>query len=202
MRRFRWIGLVLLLLLVILGACGVTEDDGPQAIAARDVPADLLDPSPGTSTTLPEGTGTAVDIYLLEETSEGLRLVTVPREVAEAETPNQRLAALFGGASEAEIEAGVTSSIPADTELLNVTLDEEEREVMIDISDDIFTIEGEALAQAFAQMVWTATEPDAGGYRQVRFSVEGEPTPVLDGAGVEQDGTVTRVHYDALRPLP
>jgi spore germination protein GerM len=188
------------LALVLLGACGVTEDDGPQPIAAGDVPADLLDPSPGTSTTLPAGSGTAVVVYLLEETAEGVRLVTVPREVAEAGTPDQRLAALFGGASEAEIEAGVTSSIPADTELLDVTLDEEDKEVMIDISDDIFTIEGEALARAFAQMVWTATEPGAGGYRQVSFSVEGERTPVLDGNGVEQDGTVTRADYDALRP--
>ena len=60
--------------------------------------------------------------------------------------------------------------------LLDVTTDEEADEVMVDISEDIFTIEGEALAQAFAQIVWTATEPGAGGYRQVRFSVDGEPT--------------------------
>ena len=47
--------------------------------------------------------------------------------------------------------------------------------------------------------MWTATEPDAGGYRQVRFLVDGEPTTVLDGDGAEQDGAVTRADYSALR---
>jgi spore germination protein GerM len=198
-RRARLLGALLLLATSV--ACGVPADDGPEAIAARDIPEDLLDPNPGTSTTLPEGTGTTVEVFMLEETSEGVRLVAVPRQVAQPDEPNERLVALFGGATETEIDAGVTSGIPADTELLGVTVDDADREVMIDISDDIFTIEGEALAQAFAQIVWTATELDAGGYRQVRFSVEGEPTPVLDGDGAEQDGTVTRSDYDALRPV-
>ena len=191
-----------LLTVLLAAACGVTPDDGPQEIATRDLPADLLDPNPGTSTTLPESAGTTtVDVYMLEEVADGVHLVAVPREVTQANLPNERLETLFGGATEAEIDAGITSGIPADTELLDVTVDEEEREVMIDISDDIFTIEGEALAQAFAQIVWTATALDAGGYRQVRFSVDGERTPVLDGDGAEQTGTVTRADYDALRPL-
>jgi spore germination protein GerM len=128
-------------------------------------------------------------------------LVPVDREVTQAGVPNERLATLFNGATPNEIDSGITSGIPADTVLLDVTTDEEDREVMIDLSPDIFSIEGEALVQAFAQIVWTATEPTAGGYRQVRFSVDGEPTPVLDGAGAEQEGPVTRGSYDALRPV-
>ena len=59
---------------------------------------------------------------------------------------------------------------------------------------------GEALAQAFAQMVWTATEPEAGGYTQVRFLVDGRPTTVIDGDGFEQD-VVMRRDYSELAPL-
>ena len=84
--------------------------------------------------------------------------------------------------------------------LLDVTTDEENREVVIDLSDDIFTIEGEALAQAFAQMVWTATEPDSGGFTRVRVLVDGSPTTVIDGDGFEQD-TVMRRDYGELAPL-
>jgi len=198
-RRAAWLATGVALMLA--AACGVPADGDPQPIAARDLPADLLDPNPGSSTTLPESARTTtVPVYMLEETTDGVRLVTVDREVTQARVPNERLAALFGGTTSNEIARGITSGIPADTVLLEVTADDDADEVMIDVSRDIFTIEGEALAQAFAQMVWTATEPGAGGYRQVRFSVDGEPTPVLDGDGAEQEGAVTRGDYNALAP--
>ena len=199
--RGRAAGVAVVALVVLLGACGISSDGEPQAIATRDLPADLLDPNPGSSTTLPESAGTTtVPVYLLEDTSDGVRLVAVDREVTQANIPNERLAALFGGATTTEIERGTTTGIPTDTELLNVTTDEEAKEVMVDISEDIFSIEGEALARAFAQIVWTATEPDAGEFRQVRFSVDGEPTRVLDGDGAEQEGPVTRADYNNLAP--
>jgi spore germination protein GerM len=188
-------------LLLVTGACGVRADHDPQAIAPQDVPGQLLDPNPSSSTTLPESGATTVPVYLLQETADGVHLVAVKRGVAEAGKPDERLAALFRGAQPEEIEKGLTTGIPADTELLDVSTDEEGAEVTIDISDDLFSIEGEALAHAFAQMVWTATEPEAGGFRQVRFSVNGEPTTVLDGNGAEQEGAVTRGDYDALSPL-
>ena len=52
--------------------CGVPADGGPQAIADRDLPADLARPEPRSSTTLPESAGTTtVDVYLLEEPPTG-----------------------------------------------------------------------------------------------------------------------------------
>ena len=185
----------------LLGACGLQADSEPKAIAARDLPADLLDPNPGSSTSLPESGATSVPVYMLESTPDGVRLVAVDRGVQEAGTPNERLAQLFGGTSEDETKAGITSAIPADTVLREVTTDEEADEVTIDLSEDFFSIEGEALAQAFAQIVWTATEPDAGGFSQVRFSVDGEPTAVLDGQGNNQEGPVRRASYDEFAPL-
>jgi len=189
-------------MVALLAACGVPADHDPQAIATRDLPPDLLDPNPSSSTTLAESAHTTtVPVYMLEETSEGVRLVAVEREVTEEGTPNERLASLFLGASPDESGHGISSGIPSDTVLRKVTTDEKSDEVMIDLSSDIFTIEGEALAQAFAQIVWTATEPGSGGFRQVRFSVDGEPTPVLDGDGAEQEGPVRRADYGALAPL-
>ena len=187
--------------LAALAGCGVPADGEPQAIPRADLPPDLLDPNPGSNTTLPESAGTTtVDVFLLEELSERVRLVAVDREVNQATDLNERLATLFGGATEAEVEVGITSTIPRDTDLLGVTTNRAQREVIIDLSDDIFTIEGEALAQAFAQMVWTATEPDAGGYQRVRFFVEGEPTTVLLGNGTETEDPVTRVAYVRFEP--
>lgn len=195
--------LVAVVALLLAGACGVPSDGSPQAIPERDLPSDLLDPNPGSSTTLPESAGTTtVEVYLLEETPDGLRLVAAEREVTDAEVPNERLAALFGGATSAETELGITTGIPADTVLLDVTTDADAREVHVDLSDDIFTIEGEALAQAFAQIVYTATEPGSGGFRGVRFSVDGEPTPVLDGDSNEIQGPATRADYLEFAPRP
>jgi spore germination protein GerM len=189
------------LVVALLAGCGLRADDSPQEIAARDIPAELLDPNPSSSTTLSESAGTTtVPVYMLKETSGAVRLVPVEREVTQASVPNERLAALFLGATAEEADRGIASGIPADTVLLDVTTDEEADEVVIDVSSDIFSIEGEALAQAFAQMVWTATERGAGGFRQVRFSVDGEPTPVLDGEGAEIEGPVTRQNYDAFTP--
>ena len=184
--------------LALLGACGVSEDGSPKEIAKADLPAGLLDENPST---LPESPATTtVSVYLLEEGVEGVRLVAADREVTDADEPNERLTTLFLGPSEAEMNAGITSAIPTDTVLLDVTTDEDAKEVTVDISDDIFTIEGEALAQAFGQIVWTATEPGAGGYSKVRIFVEGEPTTVLDGEVANKEGPVDRSDYTNLSP--
>jgi spore germination protein GerM len=201
MRRRIVAGLAGLAGLALLGGCGVSADGSPQAIASTDLPPGLLEVNPSSSTTLPESPATTtVGVYLLEEAADGVRLVSVDREVTDADVPNERLSTLFLGPSETEMDAGITSAIPTDTVLLDVSTDEDANEVTIDISNDIFTIEGEALAQAFGQIVWTATEPDAGGYRTVRFFVDGEPTTVLDGEGAEKDGPVVRADYTNLSP--
>jgi spore germination protein GerM len=186
--------------LLLLG-CGLPEDDGPQAIAPENLPPDLLDPDPGSSTTLPQSAETStVIVYLLEETANGVRLAEVEREVTQANHPRGRLAALFAGLDEDEPDAGLSTQIPADTVLLGVETSAETDEVLVNVSGDLLTIEGEALAQAFAQIVWTATEPSAGGFNFVRFLVDGTPRTVIDGDGVEQEGAVDRADFSSFSP--
>jgi spore germination protein GerM len=188
------------LLLLLAGGCGVPEDDRPQALAREDLPPDLLDPDPSAETSLPES-GPTVVVYFLQETPNGVRLAEVERRVADARTPDDRLAALFAGLDADEPDAGLSTQIPADTVLRDVDTNPEADEVIIDVSGDLLSsIEGRFLSQAFAQIVWTATEPSAGGYTNVRFLVDGVPQSVIDGDGVEQEGSVDRADYSSFSP--
>ncbi len=185
----------------LAGACGIAEDDEPRSIAPENVPPELLDPNPATSTTLSVSTGTsAITVYLMERVGDSERLAPVERRVNDPRRPGDRIAALFAPTTEDEADEGLTSRIPPATVLLSVVEGADDSELVVDLSRELFSIQGEALAKAFAQIVWTVTERDGGGYRNVRFLVEGEPTFVLDASGVEKEGAVTRADYAALAP--
>jgi spore germination protein GerM len=189
--------------LALLGACGIAEDGEPHAIAPENLPPGLLDPNPGSSTTLPESAGTrTITVYFLETVDDRERLTPIEREVPEdaASQPGGRLAALFAAPTEAEAEENLTSSIPRETTLLSAVEGDDEDELVIDVSSALFSIVGEELAKAFAQNVYTVTAPDAGGYRNVRFLLDGEPTFAFDGEGVVREGAVSRADYFALAP--
>jgi spore germination protein GerM len=190
----------LLALLALLGACGLTEDDGPKAIAPENLPPNLLDPNPGTSTTIAEPTGTdATSVYFLEEDRGEVRLVEAQRKVADQADPGDRLAALFAQPSEEEAAEGIATSIPADTTLRAIpVLNESTSELVLDLSSEFLSIEGPELPKAFAQIVWTVTDLDT--VRQVRFLVDGKPIRAQDADGAEQDGAVSRSNYTSLQP--
>jgi spore germination protein GerM len=185
--------------LVALTGCGLSEQEAPQAIAPENLPPALLDPSPASSTTVPDpGETTPVTVYLLERVGNTSRLRPVEREVTDPTAPGQRITVLLTPPSAAEVEEGVITSIPADTVLLNSSLDEESGELVVDISDELLAIQGSELANAFAQIVYTATEAD--GVRQVRFLVEGDETDALNADGRPVQRAVTRADYAALAP--
>lgn len=192
--------LALVAVALLVGGCGLSEDGQPRAIAPDNLPPDLLDPNAGSSTsTLPTGTA-VVTVYFLEEVGDRVRLSPVERDVNDPTNPGDRIAALFAQPTEAETETGLTTTIPADTVLLDVVENPESDELVLFLSPELFAIEGEELARAFAQIVWTVTEPDGGGFRSVRFVVDGEPIRALDAEGAEQEGAVTRADYSAVRP--
>jgi spore germination protein GerM len=193
--------LALVALLALMGGCGLSEDARPQAIPPENLPPDLLDPNPGSSTTLPESAGTtSVSVYFLEQVGDRERLVSVPREVNDPSSPGERVTALLTQPSATDQAQGFTTSIPADTKLLDVEENPKDKELVLHLSNQLFDVEGQELAKAFAQIVWTVTEPDAGDFRQVRFIVDSQPIRALDADGVEKEGAVTRADYTALAP--
>jgi spore germination protein GerM len=188
----------LLLLLVGTTACGLSEDSGPKVLAVDDVPADLLDPNPSSSTSVVQAPNAEVTVYylVLQDGQPHLRGVT--RSVADPTSPSARIAALLQPPTPEEQAAGITTSIPADTRLLGTQLSQGEPILTIDLSGAVFDVQGAELRNAFAQLVWTAT--DLEGVSRVRFEVDGEDYRVPDDAGIEQTATVGRADYEALRP--
>lgn len=193
----RWLA-PLLVAGVGLAACGVTGDGEPELIAGDEIPAELLDPNPTTSTTR-VGATAEITVYLIQRTGSTTQLVPVSREVEDPSRPGERIEVLLQPTTEGEKALGLTSSIPADTVLLGTPeLDAERQELTLDFSEELFSVEGSELSQAFAQIVWTVTELE--GVRRVRFLIEGEPQRALDADGVEQDGAVSTADYWSLRP--
>ena len=198
-RSSSWRGLLLTLLavLVVASGCGLSEDGGPRAIAADDLPPDLLDVGEATTTTV-EGATTPVTVYLIRREGDETRLQGVEREVPDATRPGARLDALLQPITSDEQALGLTSSIPTDTAVLGADLTGESQELVIDLTEALFDVEGTELALAFAQIVYTVTEME--GVRRVRFRVDGEPRRALDAEGIEQDGAVTTADYLAFAP--
>jgi spore germination protein GerM len=191
----------LLALAVVVGGCGLSANREPRVIAADDIPTELRDPSLSSSTTLAGSPATtAVTVYLLTQQAAVTRLVGVPREVKDSTRPRDHLAALLVPPTPAEQAQGLLTSIPADTVLIDTKLDDTTGELTIDLSRSLFDIQGQELRNAFAQLVWTAT--DVPGVRAVRFLVAGNEYRVPDENGIEQPGAVTRASYATLAPVP
>ena len=197
-RRCRAAVALLALAGLVLAACGVAENDEPHVIAVEDLPPGLLDESPTTSTSVASPTVQAVTVYYLVQQGEVVRLVGVTREVGRADRARDRLAAVLAPPSAAEASLGILTSIPADTALLETELDEGSDELTVDLSRSLFDVQGQELRNAFAQLVWTATE--LPGVASVRFRVDGEVFRAPDDEGVEQPGAVSRSDYLALAP--
>lgn len=200
LRRLLAVGLVLAL---GLAGCGLSADGEPRVIAAENVPPDLLDPNPPTSTTLPGSAATAmVTVYLVVRQGETTRLVPVEREVATGTNAAARAAdrvnALLQPTSAEEQQLGLISSIPTDTVLLDIAAGASDNELVVNLSGALFDVQGKELANAFAQIVWTVTERD--GVRLVRFKVDGEAYRAPNAAGIEQQGAVSRADYASLAP--
>ena len=188
--------LAVVLAAVLLGACGVAENDEPHVIAPDQVPPELLDPDPSTTTSSPTPTVQPITVYYLAQREGTVRLVAVTREVSNQARPRDRLLAVLTPPTAVEAQAGIRTSIPADTEVLDTAL--ADGVLTIDLSRSLFDIQGQELRNAFAQLVWTATElPDV---QRVRFRVDGEEFRAPDEAGIEQPGAVDRTDYLTLAP--
>jgi spore germination protein GerM len=179
------------LAVVMLGAvgCGIPTDSGPRAIARENVPDDAV----GTTTEATESQPTVIAPIYLVQSPEDPRLVAVDRRVpagspSTGPDPAAVLETLLRATANARERAdGITNLIPPDTRLASQP-ELARGTLVVDLTTQIFNVEGENQRAAFGQIVCTADALE--GVRGVRFQVEGKPTDAQVDSGVKR-GPVT-----------
>lgn len=187
---------VVALLVLAVGACTIGPQDEP---APLDVSID--------DDALPlevdvEGDGPLVDfsssVYLISSDGE---LVPVTRDLASAPSVVARLRAVFDaladGPTDAEVESGLRSAIPATTDVLGVSF--AGGTVTVDLSTSFTSIGGPTELRAVGQLVLTGTT--FPGARDLVLRLDGVPTaiPLPDGALTDQPVSL-RQFSDLLEP--
>lgn len=177
-----------------LAACGIDADDSPRRIPPGALPDQLLDA--GTTTTIDTETVDRI-IYLVLTDSPRLATLASPVPANQGNPFSATLSALVA-AQPARDE--LLNRIPKDTVVLGADLDPVTGLLTVNLSSAMQDIEGDLQVQAFAQLVFTATEfPTVT--RGVRFLIEGQAraTPVQGGIKPANE-TVTRSDYRSFDP--
>ncbi len=178
--------MAMLLVLAVAAGCGLPQDSAPRAID---------DGSPGVGGTAPPTapagpTVRETVLYFVGPEA----LVKVSRPTKAATDAVSAVTTLLAGVTDREKERNLLSSIPPDTQLTGSRL--RDGVLTLDLSAEMNGIRGDGATQAYAQMVYTATElPDVVA---VSFSIEGKPVDVQSDAG--NLGIVTRQDYRSLAP--
>ena len=178
------------------GGCGVPDDAQPRALEPESVPFSLLATS--TTTTSPAMPPPAMDdlvpVYLVDNQSG--QLVEVRRAVPAPPSVRRAVEELLQGPTEAELAAGLSSSIPSSTRLLGVE-GPVAGIVTIDLSD-LSGISGPGQRMALAQVVFTATGmPEV---ESVLFEFEGELSQAPNAAGRSTSEPLSREDFAAFDP--
>lgn len=145
---------------VALAACGVQPDAAP-----RDLPEDERAIAVAVGPSGSDASG-ANRIYLVAPGEDGL-LRSVPRQ---AETRQELIEILLAGPNDNELSAQYSSFIPSSTELISART--QGQVLTINLTGGITELSGENLAQAVAQIVYTASELD--GIEAVQLRADGE----------------------------
>jgi len=164
---------------LVLAACGIDPDAGPRAIPAEQrVELDETDQAAGQSTG-------ASRVFLVAEEENGRVLRSVLRDVPSR--PADVMQALLAGPNDDEIEDGLQTAVPVDTEVLST------RQIgptlVVDVSRQILDLQSTALRLAVAQIVFTASELD--GVRSVALRVDGQSQAWPVGRGDLEEKALT-----------
>ncbi len=183
----RRIGVVVLLVLVAT-SCSIDAESTPRNIAVRDR-RDLsaFDQVAGAAV----GSGR---IYLLspEIIGQARTLQSVARDVGD--TPADAMRALFEGPNTTELQALMRSAIPPGTRLIDVTQDESE--LVVNVSNELQQLTGEALIDGVAQIVLTASE--IASVSAVSIAIDGIPQQWPSASGELQSEPLTRYDFPGL----
>jgi spore germination protein GerM len=182
--------------------CGIPTDDSPRAISSENVPDDVAD-----ATTEPTASQSTVDaqIYLVQSPDDP-RLVAVERRVPAGSSPAADpdpaavLETLLTATANPQEQAdGITNLIPEDTRLASQP-ELARGTLVVDLTSEIFDVEGENQRTAFGQIVCTANSLDDVHF--VRFLVAGEPTEVQVDSGATGGPVTCADDYERLQAGP
>lgn len=173
---------------VFVSACGIGADDAP-----RDIPAPAQLPLGGADSQAGATAG-AARVYLLAPAvaAQSTLLQAVARDVED--TALEVLQALFAGPNAGESAQQFSTALPDGLALLSA--DRRGTRLVVDLSEDIQQLSGQALVLAVAQIVLTAAE--LPGIRSVEILVEGDAQQWPAGNGEAQSDPLTVYDYPGL----
>jgi spore germination protein GerM len=182
------LAIVLVALLGVIAACGIPKDSAPRLIAEE--------PEGFNTSTQPTTAGGAqsIDVYLVDGQAEQPRLASRERPSTQGPGPLEAVQSLLDGVTKDDDANRYQTKIPQDTELRNDSKVDGDT-VTIDLSSEFSQIAGPPAVQAYAQLVYTATQY---GPTQVEFSIEGNPIKAQTDA--ETKSKVSRNDYRSLDP--
>jgi hypothetical protein len=188
-RRSRLVLVCAALLAIVLTSCSINPEGSPRDIAVRD----RRDVSSDFTQAAGAATG-AGRIYLLspEVLGQPRTLQSVARDVGD--NPANAIAALFEGPNAAELQAMLRSAIPPGTRLLDVGLDGSD--LIVNVSNDLQQLTGEALIDGVAQIVLTASE--ITGVASVTITIDGVAQQWPAGSGELQSVPLTRYDFPGI----
>jgi spore germination protein GerM len=205
--------LIISVLALLMSACGagdsgsagpVTTEPADGVTTTTTTPTETTQPgdSAGTTTTTTEAPTDGepsdqvfVQLYFVKE---GLSAATVVRAVDSPMVATNAIKALIAGPTPAEMDTELSSSIPSDTLLLGLTI--EDGLATIDLSRE-FEVGGGSfnILSRLAQVVYTLTQfPTVD---KVLFHIDGQPVEVFSGEGVVLGDPVTRADYATILPI-
>ena len=181
--------LLLVLVVLLMTACGVPQEEQPRALQRDDAPFRIFDNQVAPP---PQGVLEA-ELWFLR----GEQLVPLERPLELPGSPQQVLEQLLGGPTEEELGQGVSSALPDTLELLDLTVSE--GVAIVTLADF-----GEQVqVPAYAQIVATLDgRPEISG---VRFRTPDGDASVPRGEGGLSSEALTREDYAVLlglRPAP
>jgi len=206
--------LIISVLALLAGACGggntgsagpvTTEPDDattttttvPTSTTTTAGPAD--DTTTTTTTEAPDQQPSEQQFVELFFIKEGLSAASVIRAVDSPMVATNAIKALIEGPTQAEMDTELSTAIPADTLLLDLTI--EDGLATVDLSRE-FEVGGGSfnILSRLAQVVYTLTQfPSVD---EVLFYIDGEPVEVFSGEGVVLGDPVNRADYATILPI-
>jgi len=150
----------------------------------------------------PTARETTVSVYFLREERRGEKVGAAHRRIDAPSGDHAAEAAmreLTEGPTDAEGDAGLTSDVPTETQVLGVELDETEKLARVDLSAAFASDGADVEVTRLAQVVFTLTQfPNV---ERVAIAVEGKPLSLRDADGNSINGPAARTDYEHLTPL-